>query len=153
MFLRSAFRHLPLLTRYHIGLSTAVVRHLFWETCDGFSLNFAVLMGDVGQAFLADCRKAGKEVCVWTVNDEREMRIAMGWGVKAVLTDKAGTYVGLRKEVSHLEDIGRMLSTRQVEADPSKLRLQGLSGYLFGWSRWRYYSVAHVRFCSFGDLS
>lgn len=57
-------------------------------------------MSSAGQAFLRDCREAGKEVCVWTVNDPGEMRIAVGWGVKAVLTDRVGAFTELKKEVS-----------------------------------------------------
>lgn len=29
-------------------------------------------------------------------------------------------------------------------ADPRKLSIGGIRGALFGWSYWRYYSVAHV---------
>lgn len=58
-------------------------------------------MGSEGQAFLKECREKGKEVTVWTVNDETEMRVAMSWGVKAVLTDRVGAFVNLRKKVSH----------------------------------------------------
>ncbi len=60
-------------------------------------------MGVEGQAFLKDCRAAGKEICVWTLNDPSEMRVAMSWGVKAVLTDDIGTYINLRKEVSEYD--------------------------------------------------
>lgn len=59
-------------------------------------------MSGAGQAFLRECREAGKEVCVWTVNDPGEMKIAMGWGVKAVLTDGVGVLTALKKEVSRL---------------------------------------------------
>ena len=57
-------------------------------------------MGQEGQAFLRQCREAGKEVCVWTLNDPEEMRTAMTWGVKAILTDKVAVMTSLRSEVS-----------------------------------------------------
>lgn len=56
-------------------------------------------MGSEGQAFLKKCREAGKEICLWTVNDPGEMRVAMSWGVKAILTDRVGAFTYLRKEV------------------------------------------------------
>jgi glycerophosphoryl diester phosphodiesterase len=57
-------------------------------------------MAPDGQAFLQECREAGKEICVWTVNDEDEMRIAISWGVKAVLTDRVALLSQVKKEVS-----------------------------------------------------
>jgi hypothetical protein len=89
-----------LLRRYHIGFSPNVVRTYFWDACDGFSINFALLMGAEGQKFLQQCREAGKEICVWTVNDPGEMKVAMSWGIKAILTDRVGAFTSLRKEVS-----------------------------------------------------
>lgn len=129
LFLRAAYKYLPLLRRYHIGFSPAVVERYFWDACDGFSLNFALLMGSEGQAFLKKCREAGKEICLWTVNDPGEMRVAMSWGVKAILTDRVGAFTSLRKEIAE---------------EPEKLELTGLSRWTFPWSHWRYYSVAHV---------
>jgi hypothetical protein len=76
------------------------MRKFFWDACEGFSIAFPLLMGSEGQAFLEECRAAGKEVCVWTVNDPNEMRIAISWGVKAVLTDKVGAFASIKKEVS-----------------------------------------------------
>lgn len=38
------------------------------------------------------------------------------------------------------------LTSPQVIADPAKLQIGGLKGTLFGWSHWRYYSLAHVGF-------
>ncbi|ORY33432.1 PLC-like phosphodiesterase [Naematelia encephala] len=128
LFLKSAYTHLPLLKRYHIGFSLSIARQFFWDACDGFSIAFPILVGTTGQAFIRDCVKAGKSICVWTVNDPGEMRVALSWGVRAVLTDRVGAFVELRNE---------------VVADPEKLQLPGLSKYVFGWSNWRYFTVAH----------
>lgn len=57
-------------------------------------------MSSSGQAFIQQCRDHGKEVCVWTVNNKDEMRIAISWGVKAVLTDRVGAYNTLKQEAS-----------------------------------------------------
>jgi glycerophosphoryl diester phosphodiesterase len=129
IFIRPAYEHLPLLRRYHSGISPRLARQYFWEACEGFSIAFAMLIGPEGQQFIRDVREAGKEVCVWTVNDPSEMRAAMAWGVKAVLTDKVGAFVKLRDE---------------VVADPAKLAIPGLAGWIFPWSSWKYYSATHV---------
>jgi glycerophosphoryl diester phosphodiesterase len=100
VFIRPALKYLPRVRRYHIGLSTWLARTYFWDACEGFSINFGMLVGPEGQAFIRDCREAGKEVCVWTVNDPNEMRTAMSWGLKAVLTDKVAAYVALKNAVS-----------------------------------------------------
>lgn len=143
LFIRPALKYLPTCRRFHIGFSIPVVRTFFWDVCDGFSMCFPLLMGSEGQAFLKECQEKGKEVTVWTVNDETEMRVAMSWGVKAVLTDRVGAFVNLRKKVSHLF-MNIELMRQQVIEHPEKLALQGMEKYTFPWSHWRYYSVAHV---------
>lgn len=153
LFLRSAYAHLPLLKRFHIGFSPSIVRKFFWDYCDGFSLCFPLLMGPEGQAFLRECREARKDICVWTVNNEDEMRVALSWGVKAVLTDKVGLLSAVKNEVSpFIVPLAPVvdLSFRQprlipqVVNDPTKMELTGVKAYWFPWSYWRYYSLAHV---------
>lgn len=102
LFLKSAYKHLPLLKRFHIGFSPSIVRKFFWDHCDGFSICFPLLMGPEGQAFLEECKEAGKDICVWTVNDEAEMKVAISWGVKAVLTDRVSVLTKIKNEVSPL---------------------------------------------------
>nr|ODN92543.1 glycerophosphoryl diester phosphodiesterase [Cryptococcus depauperatus CBS 7841] len=132
LFIHSAIKYLPNCRRFHIGFSIPIAKTFFWDVCDGFSMCFPLLMGTGGQAFIQECREKGKEVTVWTVNNETEMRVAMLWGVKAVLTDRVGTFVNLRKEIIQ---------------HPDKLALQGIEKYTFPWSHWRYYSAAQVTFC------
>ena len=164
LFLKAACKYLPLLQRYHIGFSTNIVKksagclfsphqadaflalRYFWDACHGFSINFALLMGVGGQEFLRQCREAGKEICVWTVNSPEEMKIAMTWGIKAILTDKVAVYNKVRSEVSPAAEQPRSQSScqAQISSDPEKLKLPGLSYWTFSWSNWRYYSVAHV---------
>ncbi|BEI82731.1 hypothetical protein CcaverHIS002_0305990 [Cutaneotrichosporon cavernicola] len=131
IFIRPAYEHLGLLRRYHIGVSPALAREYFWDVCEGFSMAFAMLIGAEGQQFISDVRAAGKEVCVWTVNDPSEMRTAISWGIKAILTDKVGAFVELRDE---------------IVADPAKLPIPGLGGWIFPWSSWKYYSATHLWF-------
>lgn len=113
LFLRSAYTHLPLLKRFHIGFSTSIVRKFFWDHCDGFSIAFPLLMGPDGQAFIKECRSGGKDICVWTVNHEDEMRVALSWGVKAILTDKVGLLSSIKNEVS-LSHCSAGLSVRET---------------------------------------
>jgi hypothetical protein len=121
LFLAAAYEHLPLLRRYHIGFNVDIARKYFWDSCEGFSMCFPLLVGNEGQTFLEDCRKAGKEICVWTVNEPEEMKVAMGWGVKAVLTDKVGAFVSLKKEVSlHLTIEVQTLPTAATHAAPPR---------------------------------
>lgn len=145
VFIRPALTHLPRLRRYHIGISPKLARQYFWDACEGFSMRFAMLVGYEGQNFIRDCREAGKEVCVWTVNDPSEMKTAMSWGVKAVLTDKVAEFVKLREEVSNYFLFShRYRAKLQAIADPASLSLPGLAGWVFPWSDWKYYTTTHV---------
>lgn len=53
-----------------------------------------------GQKFMEDCKREGKEVCVWTVNTAEEMRWCARWGVKAIITDRVAYCVSVREQVS-----------------------------------------------------
>lgn len=118
LFLKSAYKHLPLLKRFHIGFSPSIVRKFFWDHCDGFSMSFPLLMGPEGQAFLEECREAGKEICVWTVNDEAEMKVAISWGVKAVLTDRVALLSQIKNEASFSQSCPRPILTIRQSTDP-----------------------------------
>ena len=63
-------------------------------------------MGAEGQKFIQECWAAGKEVCVWTVNDPNEIKVAMQWGLRAILTDHVGAYKEIREEVRVLRTLG-----------------------------------------------
>ncbi|WRT70151.1 uncharacterized protein IL334_007145 [Kwoniella shivajii] len=131
LFIPPAYKYLPQCRRYHIGFSIPIVKSYFWDHCEGFSMYFPLLMSNDGQAFLEECRKNGKEITVWTVNDQNEMRMAISWGIKAVLTDKVAAFVQLKNDIID---------------DPNNLSLPGLSKLTFPWSSWRYYSLAHPYF-------
>ncbi|WWC91815.1 uncharacterized protein L201_006762 [Kwoniella dendrophila CBS 6074] len=129
LFIKPAYRYLKECKRYHIGFSIPIVKSYFWQHCQGFSMCFPLLMCKQGQDFIKECKSQGKEITVWTVNDENEMRTAISWGIKAVLTDRVGKFVELKN---------------QIVNDPSKLNITGLSALTFPWSSWRYYSVAQT---------
>jgi len=129
LFILPAKRHLPSLTRYHIGISVAIARKYFWSDCVGFSIGFPLLMPAEGQAFLRECKEAGKAVAVWTVNDREEMIVSAGWGVDAVLTDKVSDFVSVRQE---------------LEENPSKLQLPITRRIVFPWTSWKYYTLAQM---------
>ena len=99
LFLLPAARHLPTCKRYHIGISFPLARRLFWTACDGFSIAFPMLMSADGHTFLQDCKRAGKQVCAWTVNGREEMVWCRRMGVEAIITDRVAFCVGVRNEV------------------------------------------------------
>jgi hypothetical protein len=68
--------------------------------------------GRRGSAVPGRLRASGKEVCVWTVNEEGEMKVAMSWGVRAVLTDRVGAFNELKKEVRRMAVEGSALQYR-----------------------------------------
>ena len=102
-------------------------------------------MGSDGQAFLRECQAAGKEICVWTVNDDADMRLALTWGVKAVLTDKVAAFVSVKRAVSPAQRHTRKLTFQAID-NPASNPLRGLYAYYYPWSSWRFYTIAHVIF-------
>ncbi|WFD32312.1 hypothetical protein MSPP1_003357 [Malassezia sp. CBS 17886] len=98
-FLGPAKTHVPSLRRAHIGASAADARAYFWDDCDAFSMLFPALVGAEGQRFLADAKRANKDIYVWTVNREDEMVEATRWGVDAILTDRTADLQALRREM------------------------------------------------------
>ena len=102
-FIPQAKAILPYCKRSYIGVSTNIARQYFWDDCEVFSINFAVLASWEGQRcvllplplaggrvcvqsalgclmkasliyrFIADCKQAGKKVMVWTVNEPNHM--------------------------------------------------------------------------------
>lgn len=95
----------------------------------GYSVAFPLLLTTAGQAFLTKAREEGKEVGVWTVNDEAEMCVASRMGMDWVLTDRPGVWRSLRKEL-------------EVDFEGTYARHVGP---WFPWSSFKYYSISHVR--------
>jgi len=95
-FLPHAEKILPYCRRSHIGVSPALVKKHFWESCEVFSMSFASLATTAGEKFRNHCKEAGKEIMVWTVNEVAHMMEAVRWGVNVILTDKTQTWLELR---------------------------------------------------------
>jgi len=125
-YLEPAKRLLPQLARAHIGMSPGLARKFFWEDCQSFSMNFGCLVGGDGEKFRHECKAAGKDFFVWTVNSRREMIKAAEWGAKVILTDKTADFYELRKE---------------MEADWPAVSAE--TGKAFGWSSIWYTGVAN----------
>jgi phosphatidylglycerol phospholipase C len=84
-FLGPAKDILPYCRRSHIGSMPAIARKYFWEHVDAFSMWFPAMTTSDGQRFLAECKAAGKDVMVWTVNDQSEMmEVRLCRGILAV---------------------------------------------------------------------
>jgi len=95
-FVATAKTRLPYLRRSYIGNSVSIARKYFWDNVDAFSIAFPTLATMDGQRFRAECKAAGKQVMVWTVNDPAQMMEAVRWGVDAILTDVTKTWIDLR---------------------------------------------------------
>lgn len=54
----------------------------------------------VSARFVADARRAGLGVQVWTVNDESDARRLLSWGVDALITDRPDLMVPLVRDVA-----------------------------------------------------
>ncbi|KAK4705770.1 phosphatidylglycerol phospholipase C, partial [Phenoliferia sp. Uapishka_3] len=100
-YLQPARDIIPYLRLAHIGMSTALARKHFWDSCGSFSMNFSCLVGGDGEAFRSECKAAGKDVYVWTVNKRSEMIEATKWGAKAILTDRTAEFLALREQMEN----------------------------------------------------
>lgn len=89
-----AVKYIPLCQYYlpgfpisHIGFSTCYARQfLKVENCS-FNMLQKVLLGPIGAKFMRDVRKAGRQLFVWTVNDENLMKWSIQRRVDGVITD------------------------------------------------------------------
>ncbi|KIY66698.1 PLC-like phosphodiesterase [Cylindrobasidium torrendii FP15055 ss-10] len=107
-FLEPAKRILPYCRRSHITESLYLSRTYFWEDADVFSVSFSVLASADGEKFRNECREAGKELLVWTVNSPEQMIEAARWGVNSILTDVTKVWLELRARLQ--EDFDRHAS-------------------------------------------
>jgi len=134
-FIEPAKRLLPSCKRIHIGFSISLAKKFFWRDCSGFSINFATLATAEGKAFREDCRVAGKDVFVWTVNARNEMIEATKWQVKAILTDRTADYLALR---TSMKDDWEKISQ---EPSPSLLAMNSIYSWSLINKVWSAYSL------------
>jgi len=99
-FLSPAKAKLSYCRRSHIGSDPSVARRYFWNDCDAFSMAFAALTTSDGQKFRKECKAAGKQLMVWTVNEPDHMMEAVRWEVDAILTDATKTWLELRNALN-----------------------------------------------------
>ncbi|OBZ70078.1 Phosphatidylglycerol phospholipase C [Grifola frondosa] len=95
-FVPHAKAHLPYCRRSYIGVSTAVAREYFWDSCDVFSIKFSALAMADGVKFRNECKQAGKQVMAWTVNEPVHMVEAARMGIDVIITDVTKTWLNLR---------------------------------------------------------
>ncbi|KAI0375951.1 PLC-like phosphodiesterase [Pilatotrama ljubarskyi] len=100
-FIRPAKTLLPYCKRSFIGRSIWIGRQYFWDAVEVFSINFAALASWEGQSFREECKKAGKKIMAWTVNDPAEMIECVRMGVDVILTDKTKTWLELRETLQN----------------------------------------------------
>jgi phosphatidylglycerol phospholipase C len=122
-FLPYAKARLPYCRRSFIGYSPYIARKYFWADCDAFSVAFDALATSDGQKFLAECKAAGKNIMVWTVNEPEHMMEAVRWQVNGIITDATKTWLDLRTA---------------LHTDYDKISSQ--YGRIFLWTTLRYYT-------------
>jgi len=106
-FIGYAKERLPYCRRSYIGISTHVARKYFWNDCHAFSMSFGSLTSMDGQRFRDECKAAGKNLMVWTVNQPDHMMEAVRWNVNAIITDFTKTWLDLRSDLqTDYEKIG-----------------------------------------------
>ncbi|EKM59894.1 uncharacterized protein PHACADRAFT_250682 [Phanerochaete carnosa HHB-10118-sp] len=126
-FLPHAQEHLPYCRRSYIGGDTDIARKYFWKDVSTFSMSFGSMTTVDGQRFRKECKAAGKNIMVWTVNDPECMMEAVRWDVDVILTDRTKTWLGLR-------------SALQVDYD----KIARQHGRLFLWTTMRYYTPVQI---------
>jgi len=122
-FIAFAKARLPYCRRSYIGNSIYIARKYFWKDCHAFSMSFGSLTTGDGDRFRNECKNAGKNVMVWTVNIPDHMMEAVRWGVHAIITDVTNTWLNLRTA---------------LEADYDKTRSQ--YGRAFLWTTFSFYT-------------
>ena len=86
-FIPHAKTILPYCKRSYIGVSLPWARQYFWDSCEVFSVNFSILATREGGRFREECKRAGKKVAVWTVNEPVQML-----EVRTVITPFRGAF-------------------------------------------------------------
>ncbi|EPQ59044.1 PLC-like phosphodiesterase [Gloeophyllum trabeum ATCC 11539] len=98
-FIAPAKSVLPYLKRSFIGVSLHIARKYFWESCEAFSIHFSMLTSSDGAKFRNECKAAGKNILVWTVNKPEHMMECVRWDVDAILTDYTKVWLELRAQL------------------------------------------------------
>ena len=86
-FLPFCTHHLPGFPITHIGFSTCYARQFLKVPNVSFNMLQKVLFGPIGANFIKDVRDAGRQLFIWTVNDDKMMRWGIQKEVDGVVTD------------------------------------------------------------------
>ena len=86
-FLPLATHYLPDFPVSHIGFSTIYARSFLKVPNISFNMFSKILMGPIGTNFIRDVKAAGRELFVWTVNDENTMKWSVQKKLDGVITD------------------------------------------------------------------
>jgi len=122
-FIAFAKARLPYCRRSYIGNSTYIARKYFWKDCHTFSMSFGSLTTADGERFRKECKTAGKNLMVWTVNLPDHMMEAVRWEVNVIITDVTKTWLDLRSDL-------------QVDYDKTRSQY----GRSFLWTTYRFYT-------------
>ncbi len=102
-----ATKYLPLCQKYlpdfpisHIGFSTLYASQFLVVPNISFNMLYAILMGPLGSSFIKKCKRYGRPVFAWTVNEERKMRWCIRKGLDGVVTDDPAKYLEVCEEFS-----------------------------------------------------
>jgi len=128
-FLAFAKKHLRNCRFSYLGPSPTLARKYFWDDVDTFSIAFPALTTADGQKFVKECKAAGKQLMVWTVNEPEQMMEAVRWGVDVILTDVTRTWLDLRASL-------------QADYDNTVSKY----GRIFLWRNWYFYSPVILAF-------
>lgn len=99
-FLPYCDSHLPKLPISHIGLHTSYARSYFLHNpqVSSFNMQLSSLYTQSQQNFVTEAHGLGKQVYVWTVNDEQSMRYCIHLKVDAILSDDPSKTNSVRSE-------------------------------------------------------
>jgi phosphatidylglycerol phospholipase C len=91
-------KHLPGYSIALINWSLSEASRLLRESDVGFNLALPSLVGPSGSRFIKETRKAGRNLFVWTVNQERWMHWSIRKGVDGVITDDPKKFLEIREQ-------------------------------------------------------
>lgn len=100
-----AAKYLPLCATYlpaypvaHIGFSTSYARQFLEVPNVSFNMLQPILLGPIGASFVRDVKAAGRQLFVWTVNDEAMMRWSIKKKVDGVITDEPKKFLDVCRD-------------------------------------------------------
>ena len=110
-----AAKYLPFCKNYlagypitHIGFSTCYARQFLRVPNVSFNILQKVLIGPIGAKFIRDVKEKGRELFVWTVNDDNIMKWCIQRHVDGVITDDPKKFKKICDEWNDYEPEARL---------------------------------------------